>query len=216
MPLRKDGGALGAITLYRKEMRPFTDKQIALLQNFAAQAVIAMENARLITETRERTRDLQESLEYQTATSDVLKVISQSTFDLEPVLETVVATAARLCRASYAVIYRYQGGAYRFGVGYGLIPEYERIERETPILPGTGTVVGRAALEKRAVHILDAQADPLYEFKAAPEVGGARTMLGVPLLREGQPIGAIALSRGGSRRSRRSRSRWSRPSPTRR
>jgi PAS domain S-box-containing protein len=194
-PLRKDEVVTGFIMIYRQEVRPFSEKQIALLQNFAAQAVIAMENARLLGELRQRTDDLQESLEYQTATSDVLKVISRSTFDLQPVLETVVATAAQLCKAEKAIIYRYADGAYRFAAGHSNEPDYERIERETPIYPGEGTVAGRAALRQCTVQILDPLTDPLYAAKDEPRIGNARTMIGVPLMREGAPIGVIALAR---------------------
>jgi len=188
VPLRKDEQFLGDFVMYRTEVRLFSDKQIALLQNFAAQAVIAMENARLITELRE-------SLEYQTATSDVLKVISRSVFDLETVLQTVVVTAIRLCRADSAVIYRNEDGEYRWAVGHMLSPEYEEIERSVRIRPGTGTVVGRAALEGRVVQILDAWTDPLYEAKDDARVGGVHTMIGVPLMRDSVPIGVIGLAR---------------------
>ncbi len=194
--LRREDALLGVIGIYNRAARAFTDKQIALLQNFAAQAVIAMENARLITELRQRTRDLQESLEYQTATSDVLKVISRSAFELEPVLKTVVETAARLCLAEKAIIYRHENGAYRYAVGYGNDPEYEQIERDTPIYPGQGTLIGRMALEKRTVQIADAWSDPLYEFKDQARSGNVRTMIGVPLIRDGAVGGAIALARG--------------------
>jgi PAS domain S-box-containing protein len=154
-----------------------------------------MENARLLGELQQRTDDLQESLEYQTATSDVLKVISGSAFDLEPVLETVVITAVRLCRAEKAVIFRLRDGEYRWAAGRSLAPEYERIERNVRIQPGPGTLVGRAALEGQTVQILDAWTDPLYEAKADARVGGIHTMLGVPLLRDGLPIGVIGLAR---------------------
>jgi GAF domain-containing protein/two-component sensor histidine kinase len=193
--LRKDQSLLGTFTLYRQEVRPFSDKQIALVQNFAAQAVIAMENARLITETRERTRDLQESLEYQTATSDVLKVISQSTFDLDPVLENVVETAIRLCRAHMGSVFRLEDGLYRWAVGYGLDPAYRDIEIANPIRPGPETLVGRVALERQAVQISDAWTDPDYAVKNEARITNARTMLGVPLLRAGAPIGVIAMAR---------------------
>ncbi|HME23042.1 MAG TPA: GAF domain-containing protein [Acetobacteraceae bacterium] len=195
VPLLKDDALLGFISIYRQEVRAFSDKQIALLENFAAQAVIAMENARLLGDLHQRTSDLQESLEYQTAISDVLKVISGSTFELEPVFQTVAATAARLCHADEAGIYLDRGGEYRWASGYSQSPEYERIEREVSIRPGTGTLVGRVAVEGRPVHVLDAWTDPLYAAKDDARVGGIHTLLGVPLLRDGSPIGVIGLGR---------------------
>jgi two-component system NtrC family sensor kinase len=194
-PLLRDGETIGVITLARLRVEPYTDRQVELVRTFADQAVIAIENARLLGELRARTRDLEEALEFQTATSDVLKVISGAAFDLEPVLQTVVTTAIRLCRADQAVLYRNVDGEYRWAAGASLVPEYERIEREIRIRPGTGTLVGRTAREARTVHILDAWTDPLYEAKADARIGGVHTMLGVPLLREGEPIGVIGLAR---------------------
>ena len=195
VPLLREGEPVGVFTLARQRVEPFSEKEIALVSTFADQAVIAMENARLLTETRQRTAELQELLEYQTATSDVLKVISRSTFDLSPVLEYVVETAIRLCRAHMGSIFRLEDGVYRWAVGYALDPAYREIEERNPITPGTGTLVGRVALEGRALQIADALSDPDYAVKDEAQLTRARTMLGVPLLREGAPIGVIAMAR---------------------
>ncbi|HTZ36166.1 MAG TPA: GAF domain-containing protein [Stellaceae bacterium] len=196
VPLRKDGTLFGFFIVYWGEVREVDDRQVALLQNFAAQAVIAMENARLLNETQQRTAELTESLEYQTATSDVLKAISRSAIDLDAVLDTVISAAVQLCRAEYGVIFRNDGsGEYRFAAGYGNSPEYEESERQAVIRPGRGTIVGRAALEGRAVQIADAQSDPDYEDKEGVRLDNAHSMLGVPLLREGQVVGAFGLAR---------------------
>ena len=190
VPMLKDNELVGAFTLGRQEIRDFSERQIALVTSFASQAVIAIENARLLSELRQ-------SLEQQTATSEVLGVISRSKFDLQPVLQSVVDTAARLCRAEQAGIYRLQDGNYR-GVaasGHGIVPAYYEIEQRELISPGPGTVVGRAAMNRDVVQIMDAWTDPLYEKKKDAELGGVRSMIGVPLMHDGRPIGVIALAR---------------------
>ena len=188
VPMLKEGEHVGNLNVYRQEVRPFTDKQIALVQNFAAQAVIAIENTRLLNELRE-------SLQQQTATADVLKVISRSTFDLQIVLNTLVESAAQLCEAETVHLARPRGSTYHFEATFGTTREFDEFVASHPAEINRGTVVGRVLADGTVVHIPDVLTDADYTYVEAQKMVGYRTALGVPLLREGRPVGVIALTR---------------------
>ncbi len=194
VPLVREDVAIGAIQLRRHESIPFTDKQVSLLQTFSDQAVIAIENVRLFKELEARNRDLSEALEQQTATSEMLKVISRSAFDLQPVFDTMAENAVRLCEAERAFIFRFDGELLRAAASYNVGPEVREFVYRNPVAPGRHSISARAALERQTVHISDVQADPDYAY-AVRDVDLIRTMLAVPMLKGDTLVGTITIYR---------------------
>jgi signal transduction histidine kinase len=193
VPMVKDDVAIGAMTIYRREVSPFTEKQTELVSNFAAQAVIGIENTRLLNELQQRTTDLTESLEQQTATSKVLEVISRSAFDLQAVFETVVESSVRLCGADRAFIFRFDGELLRMTVAFNnASQEWKEYLAQHPTRPGRDSAAGRAALQRRTVHIPDVQADHEYTF-GAKNVEKVRTVLAVPILKGEDLLGVVVI-----------------------
>ena len=189
VPFFREGIPIGVIALIRKTVAPFTDAQIGLVSTFADQAVIAIENTRLLNELRE-------SLQQQTATADVLKVISRSTFDLQTVLQTLVKSAVKLCEADQGTIAQSKADkVFHRTASFGFSPEFTEYLKDFPVTPEPGSASGRALLESRTIHIPDIDTDPDYTFHDAKRLGGFRTILAVPMLREGEAIGVLVLTR---------------------
>jgi len=194
VPLRQQGELIGTLNARRTEVRPFTPAQIKLLETFADQAVIAIENVRLFKELQDRNRDLTEALEQQTATAEILRVISSSPTDLQPVFDAIVGSAARLCEATFAALHRFDGQVITFDAHHGMTePEVQESRSRFPRPPDRDIAVGRAILDRRIAHIHDIRDDPEYQVRAGQMT--FRTVLAVPLLRENTPVGVMGLWR---------------------
>jgi GAF domain-containing protein len=198
--LRKEETLLGMINVYRQEVRPFTDRQIKLVEDFGRQAVIAIENARLLNELRQRTTDLTEALEQQTATSEVLSVISSSPGELDRVFQTMLENAVKICEAKFGFMLRYDGNAYHTMADLCPVPEYVQEMRQRPLRPDPNTALGQVARTLRVAQIADITAHPLYAegnptMVTGAELGGIRTLVAVPMLKDNQLIGAITIFR---------------------
>src|SRR5262249_16419761 len=192
VPMLKDEKTFGTIGIYRQEVRPFNDKQIELVSNFAAQAAIAIENTRLLNELQKRTTDLTAPLDQQTPTSKVLEVISRSAFDLQAVFETVAESSVRLCGADRALILRFDGKLLRLAAAFNASQELKNFISQNPIRPGRDSTSARAALERRTVDIPDVLADPEYTY-GSKDVDTVRTVLAVPILKGDDLLGVMTI-----------------------
>jgi two-component system, NtrC family, sensor kinase len=196
VPMLKENELIGAIAIYRQEVCPFSDKQIELVKSFASQAVIAIENTRLFEAEQARTRELKESLEYQIATSEILNVISRSPNDAQPLFDTIARTAARLCKAEFCHVCRFDGTLIYSAAENGLSPEGSKaLRRAYPMAPGRGTATTRSILSCGVEEIPDVHADLDYTQSTDATIMKLRSVVAVPMLKDGRPIGTIAVAR---------------------
>ena len=195
IPLLREGNAIGAILIRRMEVRPFTERQTALLKTFADQAVIAIENVRLFDEVQAQKQELSEALEHKTATSEILNVISRSPTDAQPVFDAIVESAARLCEALFAVVWRYDGDLLYYTASHNFTPEVlDKILKTFPARPDRSIAAGRAILDGKIAHVADMLSDPTYAHELAL-AGNWRSTVAVPMLRDGKPVGVISVGK---------------------